>query len=212
MDGGHFRPYFPPSQENIAMTSFKTAPQKIAGPLVIWTDLFTPQELDAVEACGDGLMPMRAEIAGRDGNTDHMRITRVAWMARNPETAWLHARLEKAVLQMNADFYKYDLYGLVEAFQYTVYHGTEGGHYNWHVDHGPLNDEPRKISLSLQLSDPSSYQGCDLVMQAGDGPYKAERARGTLIAFPSYVLHRVTPIESGIRKSLVIWVGGPEFR
>ena len=72
--------------------------------------------------------------------------------------------------------------------------------------------EPRKISLSLQLTDPSCYRGCDLVLEAGDGPYSAERTRGTLIAFPSYVLHRVTPIESGIRKSLVIWVAGPEFR
>ena len=43
-------------------------------------------------------------------------------------------------------------------------------------------------------------------------PMRAEKARGTLIAFPSYVLHRVAPVTSGIRKSLVIWVAGPEFR
>lgn len=178
----------------------------------MWKGLFSAKELDAIEAHGDRLMPMRAEIAGRSDNTDHMRITRVAWMERNPETAWLYARLEEAVLRMNAEFYKYDLYGLVESFQYTVYDGSEGGHYNWHVDLGPMNQEPRKISLSLQLSDGAAYQGCNLVMMAGDGPYEADRERGTLLAFPSYVLHRVTPIESGIRKSLVIWVGGPAFR
>jgi predicted 2-oxoglutarate/Fe(II)-dependent dioxygenase YbiX len=50
------------------------------------------------------------------------------------------------------------------------------------------------------------------VLEAGDGPYIAEGARGTVIAFPSYVLHRVTPIESGVRKALVVWVAGPEFR
>ena len=187
-------------------------PQKIAGPLVIWKDLFSPQELDAIEAHGDGLMPMRAEIAGRKENTDRLRVTRVAWMERNPETAWLYARLEEAVLHLNSEFYKYDLFGLVESFQYTIYDGAEGGHYNWHVDLGAKDYEPRKISLSLQLTDPSRYQGCDLVLETGDGPYSAEKARGTLIAFPSYVLHRVTPIESGIRKSLVIWVAGPEFR
>lgn len=194
------------------MTSFKTAPQKIAGPLVIWKDLFTPRELDAIEACGDGLMPIRAEIAGGRKNADHMRITRVAWMERNPETAWLYARLEEAVLHLNAEFYKFDLFGLAESFQYTVYDGVEGSHYNWHVDLGGEDVEPRKISLSLQLTDPSRYEGCNLVLEAGDGAYLAEKARGTLIAFPSYVLHRVTPIESGIRKSLVIWVAGPEFR
>ena len=108
--------------------------------------------------------------------------------------------------------YKYELFGLVEAFQYTVYDGEEGGHYNWHVDMGRENVEPRKISLSLQLTDPLDYEGCNLVLEAGDGPYVAERGRGTVVAFPSYVLHRVTPIESGTRKSLVVWVAGPEFR
>jgi PKHD-type hydroxylase len=187
-------------------------PQKVRGPLAIWKDVFTPAELDAIEALGDALAPMRAEIAGRGAVADQARITRVAWMERNPQTAWLYARLEEMVLTLNREFYNFDLYGLVEAFQYTVYDGQEGGHYNWHVDLGGEDVEPRKISLSLQLSDPSSYRGCDLVLEAGTGPYIAERARGTLIAFPSYVLHRVTPIESGTRKSLVIWVSGPAFR
>jgi PKHD-type hydroxylase len=92
------------------------------------------------------------------------------------------------------------------------YEGGEGGHYNWHVDLGNKDAEPRKISLSLQLTDPSRYEGFRLVLEAGDGPYIADAALGTVIAFPSYVLHRVTPIESGIRKSLVVWVAGPEFR
>lgn len=190
----------------------KSRPQKIAGPLAVWKDLFTPNELDAIEALGDSLAPARAVIAGRRDNADHMRITRVAWIERNPATAWLYAKLEAAAVQLNAEFYRYDLYGLVEALQYTIYDGAEGSHYNWHVDHGEYNREPRKISLSLQLTDPGRYEGCDLVMQAGDGPYKAERARGTLISFPSYVLHRVTPIQSGLRKSLVVWVAGPPFR
>ena len=50
------------------------------------------------------------------------------------------------------------------------------------------------------------------MIEAGEGPYVAETRRGTIIAFPSYVLHRVSPTESGVRKSLVIWVSGPEFR
>jgi PKHD-type hydroxylase len=111
-------------------------------------------------------------------------------------------------LHLNKEFYSFDLYGLVEAFQYTVYDDQEGGHYGWHVDLGGNDVEPRKISISLQLTDPERYKGCELEVEAGNGCYVAERARGTLIAFPSYVLHRVTPIESGVRKSLVIWVSG----
>jgi PKHD-type hydroxylase len=190
----------------------KSSPVAIGGPLVVWKDAFAPAELDRIVALGDSLMPMRAAIAGRKQNTDHLRITRVAWIERNEEAAWLFTRLDEVVLRLNTQFYKYDLFGLVESLQYTIYDDADGGHYNWHVDLGNENVEPRKISLSLQLTDPSQYEGCNLVLEAGDGPYAAERARGAVIAFPSYVLHRVTPIESGVRKSLVIWVAGPEFR
>lgn len=190
----------------------KSVPQNVGGPVAVWKDVFTPKELDAIEALGDALMPMRAEIAGRADNTEKLRITRVAWMERNPETAWLYARLEEVALYLNKEFYSFDLFGLVEAFQYTVYDDQDGGHYGWHVDLGGNDVEPRKISFSLQLTDPSRYKGCELEVEAGNGCYVAEKARGTLIAFPSYVLHRVTPIESGIRKSLVIWVAGPVFR
>lgn len=198
------------------MTPFgaKSAPVGTTGPvpLVVWKDAFTPREVDAIVAYGDQLAPMKAELAGRSESADDQRITRVAWMERKPGIEWLHARLEEMVLRINAEFYRYDLYGLKEAFQYTIYEGAEGGHYGWHVDVGERNYEPRKISLSLQLSEPSDYEGGELVLEAGAGPQLAEKARGTLIAFPSFVLHRVVPVTSGIRKSLVIWVAGPEFR
>jgi len=181
-------------------------------PLTVWKDALTPKEIDRIIAYGDMLQPMRAVLAGRSDNTDHLRITRVAWMERKPGIDWLHARLEEMVLEINARFYRYELFGLNEAFQYTVYEGAEGGYYGWHVDIGEKNYEPRKISISVQLSDPSGYEGGDLVLQAGAGEFSAERARGTLIAFPSFVLHRVTPVTAGTRKSLVVWVAGPEFR
>lgn len=181
----------------------------MSGPIVVWKDLFSPKELDAIEAYGDTLMPVRAGVVG---DTDHGRITRIAWIEHKSEVDWLFAKLEKAVLEINAEFYSFDLFGLEQAFQYTIYDGAEGGHYDWHVDLGGHDTEFRKISLSLQLTEPSGYEGCDLILQAGSGLFEAERARGTLIAFPSYVLHRVTPIQTGLRKSLVVWVAGPPFR
>ena len=199
----------------MSLFDVKSAPLNVGGPIpvVVWKDALTPDEVDAIIAYGDRLEPMKAEIAGRNDNTDHLRITRVAWIEhQRPEIHWLHTRLSEMVLQINAQFYRYDLYGLNEAFQYTVYEGAEGGYYGWHVDMGEKRYEPRKISLSLQLSDPSDYEGGDLVLEAGDGSYQGEKSRGTLIAFPSFVLHRVVPVTSGVRKSLVIWVAGPEFR
>ena len=182
-----------------------------AGFVAEWRDIFTPAELDKIEAYGDALSPAKAEIAGRTDNVDHLRITRVAWMDRGPQTEWLYARIENAVLELNSRLYKYDLYGLVESFQYTVYESAVRGHYDWHVDTGAK--EPRPISLTLKISEPSAYEGGDLMLQTGVGsPVPAQKARGTLVAFPSYMMHRVMPMTAGTRKSMVVWVAGPPFR
>ena len=195
------------------MINAKNPPIVIGGyKVVVWNDVFTSAELDRIVAFGDGLSPMRAQLEYGKDAAEQTRITRVAWIDRLPDTEWLFARMEEVVLLLNREVFHYDLYGLENGLQYTVYEGAEGGHYNWHVDAGPHNPEPRKISFSLQLSDPADYDGGRLVLEAGDGAYVAEASRGAIIAFPSYVLHRVTPTISGVRKSLVTWVSGPEFR
>jgi len=182
-----------------------------AGEYVVWENAFSPAELQTIERYGDGLALQKADLSGKRADYDAIRVTRVAWIERKPETAWLHDRLEEMVLRLNEQYFKYELYGLAESFQYTVYHGSEGGHFDWHKDHGNALEEPRKISLSLQLSEADAYEGCNLELHGADVQV-APRTRGTMIAFPSYMLHRVTPILSGIRKSLVIWAAGPEFR
>jgi PKHD-type hydroxylase len=183
-----------------------------AGEFVQWDDAFSAAELAAIEKYGDSLAPRKADLSDIRTGYDDIRITNVAWIKHAPETAWLYQRLEELVLRLNAEFFRYDLFGLSENFQYTVYDGSEGSHFDWHRDNGNVHVEPRKISLSLQLSDGSAYQGCDLELHSAGHIQTAPRTRGTLIAFPSYVLHRVTPIRSGVRKSLVVWAAGPEFQ
>lgn len=188
------------------------AHQMPAGYLVGWPGLFTAEELDLIEAHGASLTPAKAELAGRKDNVDHLRVTRVAWIDRDHRTKWLYARIEQAVLELNRRLYRFDLYGLSESFQYTVYESSEGGHYDWHCDIG-ATAEPRKISLTLQLSEPDAYEGGDLLLEGGTGsPMRAQKTRGSLVAFPSYMMHRVTPVTAGTRKSLVVWVAGPPFR
>jgi PKHD-type hydroxylase len=196
------------------MSAFSpTFPRPLGGPLIVWEGAFSPAEVDAIIALGGEMALEPAELVSARDPQGKKRVTDVAWLARTPQTLWLHARLEQAVQRLNSQYYKYDLYGeLRERLQYTVYDSRQGGHYDWHVDHGARAPDARKLSLSLQLSEPSDYQGCDLELQFGDGVVTAPRGRGTLIAFSSYVLHRVTPITSGSRKSLVAWVSGPEFR
>jgi PKHD-type hydroxylase len=192
-----------------------SSPHLMAGGLVVWNNIFTSAELDAMERYGDRLALEKAGLAAQGSGRDSIRVTKVAWFERNAETENFYARVEEIVLRLNAQFFRYDLSGLV-SFQYARYDGAEGGHFDWHKDYGKdygaPDQEPRKLSLSIQLSDPANYQGCDLEVRGGNQVDVAPRTRGAVVAFPSYVLHRVTPITSGVRKSLVVWAVGPEFK
>ena len=179
-----------------------------------WADAFSREEIDRIVAYGDSLMPERLQLMGADRKpqaADRLRITHTAWIEPNADSKWLFDRMQGVAQSLNDQTYQYDLRGFSENFQYTVYHGSEGGHYDWHVDHGPLA-VPRKLSMTVQLTDPSEYQGCELQFCAGGDIEIAPRERGTVVAFPSYVLHRVTPVISGTRRSLVVWTTGPKFR
>jgi PKHD-type hydroxylase len=181
-------------------------------PYVALPGAFSLQELDTIEKLGDGLADGKATIAERPPEDQYadIRVTKTAWMLQNDTTQWLYERVTGLVQTFNARFYEFELTGFSDPFQYTVYQSREGGHYDWHVDQGVT--APRKLSLTLQLSDPASYEGCDLQMYISNRIDTAPRERGTLIAFPSWVLHRVTPIVSGTRKSMVVWAAGPKFR
>lgn len=187
----------------------------LSGALVTWQGLFSNEELDALVRLGDGLALEKAELSVGGAAYENIRSTKVAWVPRALETEALYRRMEETVLHLNARYFRFDLSGLAN-MQYAVYGGPEGGHFDWHKDYGrdpaDPHQEPRKLTLSLQLSDDHEYQGCDLQVRAGNQIDTAPRARGTLIAFPANVLHQVTPISGGIRRSLVIWAVGPDFR
>jgi len=103
--------------------------------------------------------------------------------------------------------YKYHLQGFYEGVQIAAY--KSGGKYDWHMDVGPGQNSSRKLSMSVQLSDPKSYEGGDLeFMRVAQ---KSERDVGALIVFPSFLQHRVTPVTKGTRYSLVAWVHGKPF-
>lgn len=142
------------------------------------------------------------------------RVSQVAWIYDNPKSHWIYDLLASVVLDANARWFHYDLTGFRDSLQYTVYHGSENGHFDWHLDMGDKYGGPqRKLSLSLLLSDPSEYEGGDFELQTGMKSHTAElKDRGTVIIFPSYVLHRVTPVTKGTRKALVAWACGPKFR
>lgn len=188
-------------------------PHAYLTPFVAQPNAFTAQEVDAIVALGDQMRLEKASLVYHQGTSsdDPARITRTAWMGRAFETAWIYDKMERLARTLNAQVYKFELTGFSDLFQYTVYDADQGSHFDWHVDQIRQNNH-RKLSFSLQLSDPSDYEGCDLEIHAGTRIEKAPRAKGTLVAFPAYGLHRVTPITSGTRKALVAWTAGPPFR
>jgi len=191
---------------------------ELPGPLiptfVVWENAFTSAELDMLIAFGDGLAAETATVKSADPDgavRGDIRITQTAWMPPSPQSQWIYDRVQRVARNLNDKSYQFDLRGFSENLQYTIYHGTEGGYYGWHVDQGPLKVQ-RKFSISVQLSDPAGYEGCDLEFQAGNKIETAPRTRGAVIAFPSYVLHRVTPCTRGTRKALVAWTTGPKLK
>jgi PKHD-type hydroxylase len=104
------------------------------------------------------------------------------------------------------------LSGMSPRIQATRYGASELGHYDWHTDWGPGPNRGRKVTAVAQLSDPASYTGGRLMVTSGARPVAAPAGVGTVTVFPSFLLHRVTPVTSGVRLSAVAWILGPPLR
>jgi PKHD-type hydroxylase len=99
---------------------------------------------------------------------------------------------------------------LPRVFKYSA---ERKDHYVWHRDtlSIPSKESERKLSFSIQLSDPNSYQGGDLEFLP-DMPGIYKKAQGSLLIFPSYLTHRVSAVTQGTRYVIVGWIHGPMFK
>ena len=199
------------------MSLYQFAPTPTCGvsehDFVTWENGFSTEEIKKIIEYGDNLTTSTASVFG-DSDLKKVRRSQVAWIDNNPDTGWFYDRMAWIARQLNGQFFKFDLFGFVEDFQYTVYDEKELGHYDWHVDRGTLKDgmSPRKLSLVLQLSHEYEYDGGELQIMSGPNPQSVKKERGLVAAFPSYMLHRVTPVTAGVRKTLVVWTSGPAFK
>lgn len=142
------------------------------------------------------------------------RDSRVSWIHNTDDTSWVWDRISNTTSSMNKEFFQFDLSFLEHAMQYTEYDSRYKGFYGPHIDRGYDKLCSRKLSCVVQLSDPSEYEGGELLLY-GNGikePLIAPKIKGTIIFFPSFVIHEVTPVTKGNRKSLVTWIHGPRFR
>ena len=145
------------------------------------------------------------------GSEEELRKSRVGWIPMDQNFLWLHAKLGEMVNIANKELWGFDISGMDEQIQYAEY-PENGGHYDWHMDTGPDKFSRRKISITVQLSDPSEYEGGDLQIKINAGQNDTPKGLGNVVIFPSYLLHRVTPVTKGLRRSLVLWITGPAFK
>ena len=160
------------------------------------------------------------------------RNSQNAWV---PTNHWLGGFMWHYISRANRENFLYDLRCIDgESMQYTHY--GPGQFYGWHNDAGlagsykPVSygnraeglandfvneniELVRKLSFVLQLSDPDDYEGGNLqLLDEGGATYFAPRKRGTVILFDSRTSHRVLPVKSGLRKSIVGWTVGPRWK
>lgn len=169
-----------------------------------------------VDHCIKTYEPVDAVIGFESARNDHS--------IRKSEVRWLNARTEKAIVESiwhyanrsNRDSFDVDL-RYINDIQFTKYIGNPEapGKYDWHHDVDWMEEKSyhRKLSLVYQLTDRSEYEGGEFQFEE-TLPQLPEDAleKGSIIVFPSFHRHRVTPVTSGVRHSLVTWVEGPHWR
>ena len=175
-----------------------------------------------------------------DGNiVDEVRSSSIVWFHEGMMPAHLEQKIENAMQECLRETNWNFQISYRQAYQYTIYNAPEitkkkkGDFYTWHQDSGPrLNEDGqlRKLSFTLQLSNPDDYEGgyfqwlepdhafdrmldnatIDMTDAIKTLPYSVKE-KGSIFFFPSFVHHQVTPVTRGQRKSFVGWCVGNQY-
>lgn len=190
---------------------------KFIEPWIYWDDAFTDEELEKIVMYCESFDLDYGTTVGASSKeeSEKHRVSNVKFYERNMDTAWIFDRLNFVIQAVNEKFYNFNLNGYSK-FQYTTYNAENDGHYDWHMDmimgrQDLLDIEPRKLSLTLLLND--TFSGGEFCINNGleAKPDMPQMKKGRIILFPSYMIHRVAPVTTGTRRSLVVWVLGPKF-
>ena len=175
--------------------------------------IFTPQQCEMVIQAGHKQKPETAQV-GMDkpgGGVDtKKRTTTISWIPfeKMPE---MYSQVEATMQSTNLNHFGFENMRITEPAQFTEY--PKGGFYDWHMDldvNGAFEPPVRKISMTILLSDPSTFKGGELeFMEKNKIP---DLKQGQAIFFASFIRHRVAPVKKGMRRSLVMWFGGTPFK
>ena len=143
-------------------------------------------------------------------------IKRICKIYEPPKQSELSKYIVDFIIKKNEELYNFNIKGIptFDAPSRFEYQSIDGGKFDLHVDLGPGETSTRKISYSIQLSDGDEYEGGDLVIFPDDSTDEERllfRCKGTIILFPSYRPHCVTPVTKGTRNAIVGWIHGDAF-
>ena len=175
---------------------------------------FTKEECNKIVSLASDNYGQPASVGGNATNSRvarNIRSANIFTIDLTQENYWIYEKVGKIISVANTIHFKYDIAGITHGIQLIHYSSDMDikGHYDWHIDAGPGEPSRRKISFTAQLSDPSDYDECDLLINNHGSILKGTREQGSIHLFPSYMPHQVTPITRGERYALVIWVHGP---
>ena len=150
---------------------------------------------------GDDTSNLKGEIAKVRSSEQH-------WLCWDH---WIAGIMHNIFISANNDYFQYDLDHFDSGIQVTKY--EVGQEYGWHIDQLPPHEKlPRKLSMSLLLNDTFTGGGFELYNPNTQQNQVVPTTPGSAIIFPSWVVHRVNPVKSGTRYSLVAWMNGPQFK
>ena len=198
----------PPQGEAIFTFALRTLDQY--SDYCWFENVLSPEDVNRVLTHANLIEPESATVGGDRGLDYGIRKSVVRWLRPCEANFWLFRRITDLVWSCNQVRYGFDLRGLNEGLQVAEY--APGAFFSWHKDSGNGVHSIRKLSVTIQLSDPADYEGGDMEFLFGPEITTAPKAIGTAIVFPSYIMHRVTPVTRGHRRSVVAWISGPPYR
>jgi PKHD-type hydroxylase len=177
--------------------------------------IFTPQQCQMIVNEGHQQQPEKALVGGGKGgkHDTKKRVTTISWIpfAKMPE---MYKQIENQLSIVNLNHFMFDGVTLTEPAQFTEY--PKGGFYDWHMDLNAFGQEGqnpiRKISMTLLLSDPKDFTGGDLMFSEMGDNKPLPLKQGQAIFFASFLRHKVAPVKKGMRRSMVMWFGGPPLK
>ena len=178
--------------------------------------IFTPEQCNDIIRIGRQQKPEHAMVGtATDGTKSEYdtkkRVTTISWIPFNTLRP-MYNKIQSVLDSTNKNHFGFDTVEITEPAQFTEY--PPGGFYDWHTDNdiSGIKEPPvRKISMTLLLSPESQFTGGGLELVA-EGKSPTNLKQGHAIFFASFLRHRVMPVQTGVRQSLVMWFGGTPLR